>query len=145
MPETAGIQPRTFKTMARGMVFGLVIVVGLVTYNISIPKGRSSSKNWNFVLTHPTILLHIIFGTLVLLGSIVLLIQSARSRVRSWILISAIGMAFVIFAFVMGEQYVSDLSNSELSDMSLGWFAAIATYGVGWYLYRHASSSTDAT
>ncbi|MGC9961222.1 MAG: hypothetical protein ABSE47_04885 [Acidimicrobiales bacterium] len=135
------MQPKTFKSIARGLVFGLVIVVALVAYDIKIPKGQSSSKNWNFVLTHPTILLHIILGCLVLLGAIVLLVRSVRSRVRPWVAVSAIGLAFVIFAFATGEQYVSTLDNSALSDMGLGWFGAIATYGVGWYLNRKSASS----
>jgi hypothetical protein len=59
-------------------------------------------------------------------------------------MISAIGLAFVILAFAMGEQYVSALNNTALSDMGLGWFGAIATYGVGWFLNRNATSSTDA-
>ncbi|MGA2211567.1 MAG: hypothetical protein ABSH30_18290 [Acidimicrobiales bacterium] len=136
------MQPKTFKALVRGLVVGLVIVVGLVAYDIKIPKGRSSSKNWNFVLTHPTILLHIIFGSLVLLGAVVLLVRSVRSRVRPWMAVSAIGLAFVIFAFATGEQYVSALNNTALSDMGLGWFGAIATYGVGWYYGRKATSST---
>ena len=135
------MQPKTFKSIARGLVFGLVIVVALVAYDIKIPKGQSSSKSWNFVLTHPTILLHIILGCLVLLGAIVLLVRSVRSRVRPWVAVSAIGLAFVIFAFATGEQYVSTLDNSALSDMGLGWFGAIATYGVGWYLNRKSASS----
>ncbi|HEY5272144.1 MAG TPA: hypothetical protein VIJ34_02805 [Acidimicrobiales bacterium] len=139
------MQPKTFKMLARGLVLGLVIVVGLVSYDITIPKGRSRSKNWSFVLTHPTILLHIIFGSLVLLGAIALLVRSVRSRVRPWIVISAIGLAFVIFAFATGEQYVSTLSNADLSDMGIGWFAGIATYGVGWFLNRKATSSAGAS
>ena len=139
------MQTKTFKMLARGLFIGLVIVVGLVSYDITIPKGRSSSKNWNFVLTHPTILLHIIFGSLVLLGAIALLVRSVRSRVRPWIAISAIGLAFVIFAFATGEQYVSTLSNADLSDMGIGWFGAIATYGVGWYLNHKSASSAGAS
>lgn len=138
------MQSKTFKMLTRGLVFGLVVVVGLVSFDLTIPKGRSTSKNWNFVFTHPTILLHIIFGSLVLLGAIVLLVRSVRSRVRPWIVIAAIGLTFVIFAFATGEQYVSTLSKADLSDMGLGWFGAIATYGVGWYLNRKATTSTLA-
>jgi hypothetical protein len=139
------MQSTSFKVASRGLVVGLVVVIGLVAYNINIPKGRSSSKNWHFVLTHPTILLHVILGTLVLLGAIALLVRSVRSRVRPWMVISAIGLAFVILAFAMGEQYVSSLGNTALSDMGIGWFGAIATYGVGWYLNRRAAPSKEAS
>ena len=144
MPKPGRMKSKTFRTFVRGLVAGLVLVVGLVTYNINIPKGRSTFRNWNFVLDHPTILLHIIFGSLVLLGAAVLLAWSVRSRVRPWMAISAIGLAFVVLAFAMGEQYVTGLSNTALNDMSIGWFGAIATYGVGWYLNRQAAPSREA-
>jgi mannose/fructose/N-acetylgalactosamine-specific phosphotransferase system component IID len=140
MPEPGRMQAKGFKTLVRGLVVGLVIVVGLVAHNIDMPKGRSTSKNWNFVLTHPTIFLHVIFACLVLLGATVLLVRSVHSRVQSWIVISAIGLAFVIFAFARGAQYVSTLNNNQLDNMGIGWFGAIATYGVGWYLNRKATS-----
>jgi len=139
------MQRVTFKSRTRELVIALVVVIGLVSYNITIPKGRTRSKNWNFVLTHPTILIHIIVGSLVLIGAVALLLRSVHSRVRSWIVVSGIGLTFVIIAFAMGEQYVSTLSNTDLSDMGLGWFGAIAAYGVGWYLSRASKSSTEAT
>lgn len=142
MPQPQRMQPKTFKTLFRGLVLGLVVVVGLVAYNIKIPTGRTTSKNWNFVLAHPTILLHIIMGSLMLLAAIVVLVWSARSHDRRWIAISALGLAFVIVAIATGEQYVATLSNTDLSDMGIGWFGAIATYGAGWYLSRKATQHT---
>ncbi len=125
-----------FKSMTRGLVLGLVVVIALVAYDITIPKGRSSSKNWHFVLTHPTILLHILMATVVVIAAIALLVKSVRSHNRTWIVLSALGAVFVLLAFAMGEMYVTSLSNSALSNMGLAWFGAIATYGVGWYLSR---------
>jgi uncharacterized membrane protein YozB (DUF420 family) len=125
-----------FKSMSRVLVMGLVVVIALVAYDITIPKGRSSSKNWRFVLTHPTILLHIVFAVVVVIAAIALLVRSVRSHNRTWILISMLGVAFVLLAFAMGEIYVTNLNNSALSNMGLAWFGAIATYGVGWYLSR---------
>ena len=133
---TNQMEQTTFKSMSRGLVMGLVVVIALVAYDIKIPKGRSSSKNWHFALTHPTILLHIVFAVVVIIAAIVLLVRSVRTHNRTWILLSTLGVAFVLLAFAMGETYVSNLSNSALSDMGLAWFGAIATYGAGWYLSR---------
>ncbi len=133
---TNRVERAGFKAMSRGLVVGLVIVIGLVAYDITIPKGRSSSKNWHFVLSHPTILLHIAFATVVVITAVALLVRSFRSHNRIWLLLSALGVAFVLFAFVAGETYVSTLSNSALSDMGLGWFGAIVAYSVGWYVSR---------
>src|ERR1700690_3181823 len=96
MPEPERMQPEAFKALFRGLVLGLVVVVGLVAYNIKIPTGRATSKNWNFVLTPPTILLHVIIGSVMLLAAIVVLAWSARSHDRLWMAISAVGLAFVL-------------------------------------------------
>jgi multisubunit Na+/H+ antiporter MnhB subunit len=128
-------RPR-FKAMSRGLVVGLVLVIALVAYNVNIPKGRSSSKNWHFVFTHPTILLHVLLAVAVVVVAIALLLRSIRSRRRSWVLMSAVGLAFLLLAFSMGERYVDTLSNSSLSNMGIGWFGATVTYGAAWYLNR---------
>ncbi|MGA2529466.1 MAG: hypothetical protein ABSG36_09935 [Acidimicrobiales bacterium] len=141
MTKLGQMDQRSFKAMARGLVIGLVIVIALAADDITIPKNRSSGKNWNFALTHSTILLHIIFGTIVVLTAIVLLIRSIRSGDRSSIVVSLIGLAFVLLAWAMGEQYVATLKNSALSDMGIGWFGAIAAYGTGWYLKRTRSTT----
>lgn len=130
------------KKLSRALVIGLAVVVGLISYNITIPAGKSSAANWKFAATHPTILLHIIAASAVLVAGIILLIKSLRGRQPTWILLSVAGMAFVILAYAAGEDYVMTLQKSALSLMSVGWLGAIVSYGVGWYRGRkqeHAS------
>jgi membrane protein DedA with SNARE-associated domain len=122
-----------FKAMTRGLVIGLAVVVAFVAYSITIPAGESAGKNWKFVFTHPTILLHVTAAVIVVVAAIALVIRSARSRNRAWTGLSALGVAFVVLAFAMGENYVHTLHNSSLNGMSIGWFGAIVTYGAGWY------------
>jgi uncharacterized membrane protein YozB (DUF420 family) len=122
-----------FKAMTRGLVAGLAVAVALVAYNITIPAGESAGRNWRFVLTHPTILLHIVAAVIVVIAAIALVVRSARSHNRAWTGLSALGLAFVVLAFAMGENYVQTLHNSSLDGMGIGWFGAIVTYGAGWY------------
>lgn len=124
------------KRLSRFLVIALAVVVALVSYNINIPAGRSSDSNWKFVATHPTILLHIVVAATVLIVAVVMLILAIRSRDLSWIILSAIGLAFVLLAFASGEDYVMTLRKSALNYMSVGWLGAIVTYGIGWYLGR---------
>jgi uncharacterized membrane protein YozB (DUF420 family) len=130
---TGGMGLAGFKAMTRGLVIGLAVVVALVAYNITIPAGASAGRNWKFVLTHPTILLHVIAAVIVVIAAIALVIRSARSHNRAWTGLSALGLAFLVLAFAMGENYVQTLHNSSLNGMSIGWFGAIVTYGAGWY------------
>ncbi len=122
-----------FKKLSRWLVIALAVVVALVSYNINIPAGKSSS-HWTFAFTHPTILLHIVAATVSLVLAIAMPVLAVRARDRSWIILSVIGLAFVVLAFVSGEDYVMTLRKSALSYMSAGWLGAIVTYGVGWYL-----------
>jgi hypothetical protein len=125
-----------FKKLSRSLVIGLAVVVALVSYNIDIPAGRSSASHWKFVLTHPTMLLHIVVATAVLIIALVMLTLAIRARDRTWIILSVIGLAFVLLAFASGESYVMTLRKSALNYMSIGWAGAIVTYGMGWYLGR---------
>ncbi len=130
------ISPGSFKALSRGLLIGLIISIALVSYDIAIPKGRSSSKNWHFVLTHPTILLHIVISVVIVIIAVFLVVRSIQSHHRSWIVVSLVGLACVALAFVSGENYVTTLSNESLSSMGLGWFGAALAYGAGWYFGR---------
>lgn len=124
------------KKLSRTQVVGLVVVVVLAAFNITIPAGKSAASNWRFALTHPTILLHVIVATAVLVVAVVALIAALRSHDSSWIAISAAGLGFVLLAFAAGEDYVMSLHNSALTYMSVGWAGAVIIYGIGWYLGR---------
>jgi hypothetical protein len=124
------------KKLSRRLVAALVAVVALAAFNSTIPAGNSAASNWKFVLTHPTILLHVITATAVLIMAVVGLVASIGSRDRSWFALSAAGLAFVLLAFAAGDQYVISLHDSALNYMSIGWAGALITYGTGWYLGR---------
>ena len=132
-----------FKAMTRGLAVALVVIVALVSYDITIPAGQSADRNWRFVLTHPTLLLHVVAAVIVVIGAIALVIRSARSHNPPWIVLSGLGLAFVLLAFAMGENYVQTLHNSSLSGMSIGWVGAIVTYGVGWYWSHRAQRQAN--
>ncbi len=124
------------KRLSRGLIAGLVVVVALAAFNVTIPAGKSASSNWKFVATHPTILLHVISATAVLVVAVVALVISLRGRDRSWMALSAAGLGCVLVAFVAGEEYVMSLQKSALTYMSAGWTGAVIVYGTGWYLGR---------
>lgn|GEM_PF-3855215 len=75
------------KKLSRALVIALVVVVGLAGFNVTIPAGKLAASNWTFALTHPTILLHVIVATGVLVVAAIAAIMSLRSRDRSWIVL----------------------------------------------------------
>lgn len=66
------------KRLSRVLVIALVVVVALVGYNITFPAGKSATSNWTFVLAHPTLLLHVIVATRILVMAVIALIRSVR-------------------------------------------------------------------
>jgi peptidoglycan/LPS O-acetylase OafA/YrhL len=135
MAEARGF-PGAFlmKRRSRSLVIALVVVVALAGYNITFPAGKSATSNWTFVLTHPTLLLHVIVGIGMLVMAVIALIRSVRGRDRPWMALSVAGLVFVLAAFVSGEDYVMSLQKSALNYMSIGWAGAVIAYGTGWYL-----------
>jgi cytochrome bd-type quinol oxidase subunit 2 len=134
----------TYRKMSRALVIALAAAVALVSYDIKVPAGRSSASNWKFVATHPTILLHVIVATMILVTAVAVLIMSARSRNHSWIVLSAVGLAFVLLAFASGDDYVATLRRSADDYMGIGWFGAIVTYATAWYLSRKTAQQENA-
>jgi cytochrome bd-type quinol oxidase subunit 2 len=146
--EAGGIMTKTegagMKRMSRGLVIALVVVVALAAYNITFPAGKSASSNWTFVLNHPTLLLHVIVGTGILVMAVIALIRSVRGRDRPWMALSVAGLGFVLAAFVSGEDYVMSLHKSALNYMSIGWAGAAIAYGIGWYLGHRRERREEA-
>jgi hypothetical protein len=133
----------SLKKLARAQVIGLAVVVALVSYDITFPAGKTSAGNWKFAVTHPTVLLHIITASAVLILGFVLLIKSFRALQAPWILLSAAGLIFLLVAWAAGEDYVMTLHNSALNLMSIGWLLAMASYGLGWYLGHRQERGRD--
>jgi prolipoprotein diacylglyceryltransferase len=128
----------TFKKSARGIFAGILVVFLFAAFNINFTdKDKSYADNWKFALSHPTILLHILFATVVLIGSLILLVRSIRSKKKPWIIWSAIGAISLFIAYGYGEVYVKTLSNYALSDMGAAGGAALLVYGIMWYLFRN--------
>jgi hypothetical protein len=122
-----------FKGTSRRIVIELAVVIALVSYNISFSKVKSNSQAWKFVFTHPTVLLHVLVGTIVVVEAIMFLVRSVRSHDRFWTVLAAIGLVFVLLSFASGEYYVATQKSSGLSYMGDAAAGALITYGFGWY------------
>jgi hypothetical protein len=122
------------KRVSRRLVIELAVVVALVSYNVRFPSNKSFPQAWGFVLRHPLTLLHVIVGTIIIAEAVILLLRILRRHDRTSIILASVGLAFVLLAYASGEIYVATQRSSAVSCMGIGWFGAIVTYGLGWYL-----------
>ncbi|MGH7233975.1 MAG: hypothetical protein ACREF7_00820 [Candidatus Saccharimonadales bacterium] len=134
----------SFKKSTRGLFAGLVVVILLTAFNISFTdKSKTYADNWKFALTHPTILLHILIATFILIMSVVLVIRSISSKKKLWTTLSLTGAISVFIAYGYGEVYVKTLSSYALSDMGAAGGAALVIYGLAWFLSRSKKDAKE--
>lgn len=120
------------------------MVALLVGFPVDFPRGTSSGKAWSFLVRHPTVLLHVVVGTVILVEVIAFLVRSVRSADRRPLTLGALGVISVLVAYAGGLDYVSSGQHeSALSVMSAGWVAALVVFIVGWVLGRRALRSAS--
>ncbi|MGC1419197.1 MAG: hypothetical protein WA786_03640 [Acidimicrobiales bacterium] len=131
------------KKVSRRLVVELAVVIAFASFNVSFPKHDSTSQAWKFVLKHPSILLHVIVGTIVFVESIIFVVRAIRGRDRFWITLASLGLALVLLAFAAGENYVSTQRDSALTLMGNAAAGALFAYGFGWYWGHRRSRATN--
>jgi CDP-diglyceride synthetase len=134
-----------FKNLCGWLVIALVVVVALAGFNVAIPAGKPAASNWRFAAGHPTILLHMIAASVVLVLAVIAVIRTISAGDRLWIALSVIGLVFVLLAFASGVDYVGTLRKSALSYMSIGWVGSVVAYGAGWFLGRRRQRQQAST
>lgn len=77
--------------------------------------------------------LHIIFATLLVLGSIATLIFSIAAKHKAWIIASVFGLVGVWVAFLTGLEFINSDNDKQSMIMALGFLLAFIAYGAGLY------------
>ena len=67
---------QSLRNVSRRLVAELTIVVLLAGAPIDFPKGVSAGGAWEFIVRHPSLLLHVVVGSLILIEGIAFLIRS---------------------------------------------------------------------
>ena len=114
---------------------GELLVVAVLTYGFRLPDGRSYSDGWEYVVSHPLLLLHVVAGALALGESAVLAVRGLRRGQRLFSVLAVVGFLAVLGAFVAGDRFVAG-RDSALDLMSAGWAVAMISYSVGWCVGR---------
>ena len=77
----------------------------------------------------PVFLAHMIMGPLLVLGALITLILAIMGRFRPAIILSSLGLVFVLAAGFGGLTFSMDGQHNNVSFlMALGWLSALTTY-----------------
>lgn len=98
---------------------------------VQFPQSQNASQLWEFAWKQLPLASHIITGIALLIGAVVLLIQSIKKRQRKWILVSTIGLVSIIVAGYSGATFIPTQINIYSFIMSLGFIIALLSYVFG--------------
>ena len=117
---------------AFGLTIGLCLqfLLGVwVSLYIAFPENVSTDELWKFANKQPVLVLHILIGTLLLLGAVALMIQAFRSKQRRWKLGSGIGFTSILLAWLCGERFVATQNDAFSFAMAVFFLTAALAYG----------------
>ena len=90
--------------------------------------GSLQAIGWSVVSGFPSLALHAILGTGLVLGSIAILIRSFRTKDKKWIIVAVFGFLGILTAFLNGVRFVVINEDVNSFAMSLGFLIATVSY-----------------
>lgn len=117
-----------------GMVVNLFITVPAVHPGAQAPEyfsGVVQGVAWALFNAPSWLLIHVIIGLVVFLGSIGLIGFSIASRRRAWMIISVLGFIGIGFAGLNGASFLNYGENVSSLLMSIGFLLAAVSYTIG--------------
>ena len=99
-------------------------------------SGVAQAVTWALVHAPLFLLVHVIVGLLLFLGSLVVLGLAIASRRRAWIVTSIIGLLGIIAAGFNGASFMNYGEPFSSLFMSMGFLLAVIPYAIGVYVTR---------
>ena len=117
-------------------------VLGMIaSLEVQLPAGDA----WSWALQNsPIILLHIILGTLLLVGALVAVILSSVARHTAGIITASAGVVLLIVAWRSGADFLATQHNTASLWMALGFMGAFIAYLLGYALTSARRTSRPA-
>jgi len=110
-------------------------VLGMIT-NVSLPfPGKlNAGRAWDFALSQPVILAHIVLGSLIVILAALSIVIGIMSRRRMPVVTSVLGFILVALAWYSGDEFLdTGQSNLPSLGMAFSFLAALIVYAVGYY------------
>lgn len=133
----------TLNRQGIGLLIGLSIQFALgmaINLFVAFPNGSSPSGMWDFTLHSPLVLLHLLVGTLLVLGSIGMVTRVVSAGAAPWRLPAISGLVWILVAWLAGDTFVTSQSDILSYLMSLAFLLAIFSYGYGIYRSRNGTT-----
>jgi uncharacterized membrane protein HdeD (DUF308 family) len=89
------------------------------------------SDAWKFAMTSAPVLLHMLLGILILLGSIMVLIRAITKKDHRWIIVGSIGLVATLVANLGGGDFIGSQNAASSLVMAIAFIVAVIVYGWG--------------
>jgi hypothetical protein len=119
-------------------------VLGMYTaFFVAFPDSLVDGNAWAWTFGQsPIVVIHIIIGTLLLIGSLVVLVLSFFTHEKAAIITAILGVVMTLAAYMGGSTFLANVNNDVPSFiMALGFLGAMIVYGAGYYLTRPVPST----
>jgi hypothetical protein len=120
----------------------LQYILGMMTNMfVKFPDSGTPGQFWEFAWRQLPLALHIIVGTLLILGSIVLVVRAIRVKNTTWIIASSVGCLAILVAGSSGASFIPTPKDLYSFMMAIAFIVAFVAFA--WGLY--ASKNSDVT
>ena len=136
MAEQKAVKNNPLSKQAFGLIIGLCIefILGIITtFYVSFPEHLSEKQNWEFAQNQLPLVLHMIIGVLLFIGSVSLLVRAIRLKIKQWIILASIGAVVLMGTVLSGATFVGSQTDSYSFMMALGFIIALFVYIWGIY------------
>lgn len=112
-------------TLGLGLEFLLGMAANLF---VSFPDTTNEEQLWNFAGSQALIVTHIVVGTLLVLGALMLVVSAWRAKQLVWKVGSGIGFGAMLLAWVSGREFVASQSDGASFAMAIFFLIAALAY-----------------
>jgi hydrogenase/urease accessory protein HupE len=100
---------------------------------VQFPDTSNVKKLWQYAQGQWTVVVHMILGFLLLVGSIILLFRAIRRKDKNWIFAGSIGLFAILSAVVAGSEFIPTQQDVYSYIMAASFIIAVLAYGWGIY------------
>ncbi len=131
--DKAAMMRRTFIMQATAFLIMLSIqfILGIATNLFIKLPSAGGAEAWRAAWTNAVVILHMIIGLGLFVGSIFFMIRTIVARDRRWMITTLIGFIGMLLAFFGGVLFVQTQSDAYSFIMAIGFILGVLAYGWG--------------